>query len=199
MPQNINEARLQGEIFLEPDEKLICVAGSPQLETYLEKGTRKTCFAVLSDRAIYCMGKCTVSRDRRNYQTQPTDFRIDLEEFQNLKHLRLRNKFLLSLTFFFLLLGPVLLLLDKLTHFGDGIALNPVLDAVICMLFAGVFYLLYMIHQKSFLELLHTNGSIGLNQHVLPDKDARLLIRYLRGFLHSRDNPQICNDPEELP
>ena len=191
MPQIINEARLQGEIFLEPDEKLICVAGSPQLETYLEKGIRKMCFAVLSDRAIYCMGKCTVSRDHRSYQTQPTDFRIDLEEFQDLKYLRLRNKFLLSLSFFFLMLGPVLLLLDKLTHFGDGIAFNPTLDAVISILFAGVFYLLYVIHQKNLLELLHTNGSIGLDQHVLPDKEARLLIRYLRGFLRGRDNSEV--------
>jgi hypothetical protein len=190
MPQAINEERVRGEIFLEPDEKLLCVVGSQQLENYLEKGTRKKCFAVLSDRAVYCKGKCTGSRDRRFYQTKQTDFRLDLEEFKDLKYLPKRNQVLLSLAFFFLLLGPVLLLLDKLTNFGAGIAFNPTLDAVISLLAAGVFFLLYSIHQKTLLELLHTNGSIGLDQSCLPQKEERLLLRYLRSFLNSRDNPQ---------
>lgn len=194
MPQAINESKVQGEIFLDQDEQLICVAGSPQLERYLEKGTRKKSFAVLSDRAIYCMGKCAVSRDRRSYQVRQTDFRIDLEELQDLKSLKKSNKPLLSLTFFFLLLAPMLLLLDKLTNFGAGIAFNPILDSIISLLFAGVFYLLYLIHQRRFLELLHTNGSIGIEQRFLPSEEERLLIRYLRAFLRSRD----CEDSERF-
>lgn len=190
MPQLINEERLRGEIFLEPDERLLCVAGSKQLEAFLEKGTRRKCFAVLSDRAVYCKGKCTVSRDRSYYQTGQTDFRLDLEEFKDLKYLKKRNKLLLTLTFFFLLLGPVLLLLDKITNYGEGIAFDPLLDAVISLLLAGVFYLLYIIHQRTLLELLHTNGSIGLDQRYLPPKEERLLIRYLRAFLKSRKNPE---------
>ncbi len=193
MPQPINEERVRGEIFLEPDEKLLCVVGSQQLENYLDKGTQKKCFAVLSDRAVYCKGKCTVSRDRHSYQTKQTDFRLDLEEFKDLKYLPKRNQVLLSLAFFFLLLGPTLLLLDKITDFGTNIALTPTLDAVVSILFAGVFFLLYSIHQKTLLELLHTNGSIGLDQSCLPPREERLLIRYLRAFLNSRDNPE----PEE--
>ena len=193
MPQPINEERLRGEIFLEPDENLLCVVGSQQLENYLEKGKQNKCFAVLSDRAVYCKGKCTVSRDRRSYQTRQTDFRLDLEEFKDLKYLPKRNQILLSLAFFFLILGPTLLLLDKVTDFAADSAFTPTLDAVVSILFAGVFFLLYSIHQKTLLELLHTNGSIGLDQHCLPQKEERLLIRYLRAFLNSRNNPE----PEE--
>lgn len=202
MPQAINEERVRGEIFLEPDEKLLCVVGSRQLENYLEKGTRKKCFAVLSDRAVYCKGKCTVSRDRHFYQTKQTDFRLDLEEFKDLKYLPQRNQILLSLTFFFLILAPALLLLDKLSGFGERVAFNPTLDAVICLLFAGVFYLLYSIHQKTLLELLHTNGSVGFDQSCLPQKEERLLIRYLRAFLKDRDDPQAVEaaaEEEEEP
>ena len=189
MPQSILEERVQGEIFLDADEKLLCVAGSQQLDSFLEKGKLKKCFAVLSDRAVYCKGKCTVSRDRRFYQTRQTDFRLDLEEFKDIKILPQRNQIFLSLAFFFLILGPTLLLLDKVTDFGKGIAFQPTLDAVISILAAGVFFLLYSIHQKTLLELLHTNGSIGLDQSCLPGKEERLLLRYLRAFLTSRDNP----------
>lgn len=210
MPQFINEEQVQGEIFLEPDEKMLCAVGSRQLRSFLEKGIRKKCFAVLSDRAVYCKGKCTVSRDRHDYQTRQIDFRLDLEEFKDIKYLTQRNQFLLSLAFFFLLLGPALLLMDSLTHFAAGSAWNPTLDAVICILFAGVFFLLYSIHQKTFLELLHTNGSIGLDQHDLPRKEERLLIRYLQAFLRSQnqaeeelemedlENPEDLGDLEEL-
>ena len=198
MPQSIYEPRIRDEFFLEPDEKLLCVAGSRQLDRYLEKGTRRKCFAMLSDRAVYCEGKCIVNRDRHYYQTKQTDFRLDLEEFKDLKYLPQKNQFLLSLTFFFLLLGPTLLLLDKLTNFGADVSLSPSLDAVICVLFSGVFFSLYNIHQKTFLELLHTNGSIGLDQHCLTEKEERLLIRYLRAFLKNRDNPQPPEDTEEI-
>ena len=195
MPQAFDEARVRGEIFLEPNEKLLCVAGSQQLETYLEKGKVKKCFAVLSDRAVYCKGKCCVSRNRRNYLTKQTDFRLDLEEFQSIKYLSRRNQVLLSLAFFFLLLGPALLVLDKLSGFGEKVAFNPTLDAVLCLLLSGVFFLLYSIHQKTLLELLHTNGSICLDLNALPQKEERLLIRYLRAYLNALEHPE---DPAEL-
>lgn len=188
MAQPINEEQVQGEIFLDRNEQLLCTAGSDQLARFLEKGKLGKCFAVLSDRAIYCKGTCRVSRDRRRYTTKKTDFRIDLEEFHGLKYLRQKQPVLLSLAFFFLLLGPVLLLLDKLVNFSDGIVLNPTLDAAICILLAGVFFLLYNIHQKTMLELLHTNGAICLDERALPEKEERLLIRYLRAYLNSRDS-----------
>jgi hypothetical protein len=190
MAQPIQEERVQGEIFLEPNEKLLCAAGSKQLQRYLNNGKLGRCFAVLSDRAIYCKGKCSVSRDRRHYTTKKTDYRIDLEEFQGVKYLRQKNPVLLSLTFFFLLLGPTLVLLDKLIGFGENTILNPTLDAAICILLSGVFFLLYSIHTKTQLELMHTNGALCLDVRALPEKEERLLIRYLRAFLNSRENPE---------
>ena len=190
MAQSNREEQVRGEIFLDQDEKLLCTAGAPQLERYLEKGKVSKSFAVLSDRAIYCKGKCCVSRDRRSYTTRQTDFRIDLEEFQGLKYLQHRNQLLLTLAFFFLLLGPALLILDRVIRFGDGIVLNPTLDAVICLLLSGVFFLLYNIHKKTLLELVHTNGSIGLPLRDLPEKEEHLFLRYLRAFLLSRENPK---------
>lgn len=202
MSQSILEEKVRDDIFLEPDEKLLCVVGREQLKNYLMNEKHKKCFAVLSDRAVYCKGKCTVSRDRRFYQTVKTNFRLDLEEFKDIKYLPQNNQVLLSLTFFFLILGPVLLLLDKLTHYGTKSFFTPRLDAIICILLAGVFYLLYSIHRKTLLELLHTNGSISLNQSYLPQKEARTLIRYLRAFLNDRDNPKFPQEDlvlEELP
>ena len=190
MAQPINEEQIRGEIFLNQDEQYLCAAGTPQLERYLGKGKLGRCFAVLSDRAIYCKGRCSVSRDRRHYNTKKTDFRIDLEEFQAIKYLRRKKPVLLSLAFFFLLLGPVLVLLDSLVNFSEGTVLNPVLDAAICLLLAGIFFLLYNIHQKNLLELVHTNGAICLDVKVLPEKEERLLIRYLRAYLNSRENPE---------
>lgn len=190
MAKPINEEQIQGEIFLNQDEQYLCAAGTPQLERFLEKGKLGSCFAVLSDRAIYCKGKCRVSRDRRHYTTQKTDFRIDLEEFQGVKYLRRKQPVLLSLAFFFLLLGPVLVLMDKLVNFSEGTVLNPILDAAICILLAGVFFLLYYIHQKNLLELVHTNGALCLDANALPEKEERLLIRYLRAYVHSRENPE---------
>lgn len=191
MAQPIREEQVRGEIFLDQNEQLLCTAGSQQLARYLEKGKTGKCFAVLSDRAVYCKGKCRVSRDRRRFTTKQTDFRIDLEEFQGLKYLQHTNPVLLSFAFFFLLLGPTLLLLDKLVSFSEGLPLNTTLDAVLCILLSGVFFLLYSIHKKTLLELVHTNGSIGLEERVLPEKEERLLIRYLRAYLTSRENPGV--------
>lgn len=187
MAQSNREERLRGEIFLEDTEKLLCVAGSAQLERYLEKGKRGKCFAVLSDRAIYCKGKCCVSKDRRKYVTKQTDFRIDLEEFQGLKYLQKKNQVLLILGFISLLLGPLFLLLDNLLGFGEKIVLNPTLDAVLLVLLAGVFFLLFSIRKKTLLELLHTNGSIGLDLQALPEKEEKLLIRYLQAYLNAHE------------
>lgn len=187
MGQSNLEEQVQSEIFFDQDEKLLCTAGTPQLERFLKTGKARKSFAVLSDQAVYCKGKCSVSRDRRSYTTQQTDFRIDLEEFQGLRYLQRKNQIFLTFGFFFLLLGPALLVLDKIIHFGEEIALNPTLDAVICLLLSGVFFLFYSIHTKTMLELIHTNGSIGLALYDLSEKEEHLFIRYLRAFLRSRD------------
>lgn len=190
MAKPIQEETLRNELFLEPDEKYLCTAGTPQLASYLKNGRLGKCFAVLSDRAVYCKGKCAVSRDRHNYQMKKADFRLDLEEFQGMKYLPKKNQVLLTLAFFFLLLGPVLVLLDKLTNFSEGLVINPVLDGAICLLLAGVFFLLYSIHKKTLLELVHTNGSIALNLRAMPEKETRLLLRYLKAYLNSLDAGQ---------
>ena len=186
MAQSIHEDKIRGEIFLTEQEQYLCTAGNQQMERYLATGKVKKCFAVLSDRAIYCKGRCKTSRDRRNFSKEKADLRIDLEEFQDLRLLKQRNPVLLTLAFFFLIQGPTLMLLNKLVGFGDNTVLNPTLDAAICILLSGVFFLLYSIHTRSLLELRHTNGSIRLNQKDLPEKEERLFIRYLRAYLRSR-------------
>ena len=185
MAQSHREEQLQKELFQENTEKLLCVAGTPQFDRYMEKGKRGKCFAVLSDRAIYCKGKCSFSKDRRSYQTKQTDFRIDLEEFRGLKYLQKKNQLLLILGFIFLLLGPLVLLLDNLTGFGVKSVLSPTLDAVLLVLLACVFFMLFIIHKNTLLELAHTNGSIGLDLHVIPEKEEKLLIRYLQAYLNA--------------
>lgn len=185
MAQQNESERICGEVFFDPSETLLCVAGKKQLDAFLDQGKIGKGFAVLSDRAIYCKGDYRVSRDRRHYALKRTDFRIDLEEFQGMKYLQQRKTVFLVLACCFLLLGPVLLILDKLTDFGAQTVLNPTLDAVICILLSGIFFLLYNIRTQTFLELIHTNGSMGLDLRNVPEKEEKLLIRYLRAFLNS--------------
>ena len=161
MAQSIHEDKIRGEIFLTEQEQYLCTAGNQQMERYLATGKVKKCFAVLSDRAIYCKGPCYVSRDRRRFQKKDTDFRLDLQEFKDMKYLERKSPVLLTLAFIFLLLGPLVLLLDLLTGFGDGIVLNPTLDAVILLLLSAICFMLYLIHQKDLLEraILWQRGS----------------------------------------
>ena len=187
MAQPISQEKIRGAIFDDPSEQYLCVAGSKQMEKFVRSGKPKKGFAVLSDRAIYCKGTCQVSRDRRKFRKDTRGRRIGLDDFEGMKYLQQKNPVLLTLAFFFLLLGPALLLLDKVLSFGERIALNPTLDGVICILLAGVFFLLYLIHKKNLLELLHTNGSLGIDTQFLPPKEEKLLIRYLRAYLNSRE------------
>lgn len=186
MAQAIAE-EIRSEIFQDPKEQHLCTAGSRQLDRYLESGRSKRGFAVLSDQALYCKGNWYVSRDRRRYRKQKTNFRLELSEFQGMKTQQRRIPLLLVLALMFLLLGPAVLLLDQVTGFGEHTVLNPALDAVISLLLAGIFFLLYSIHRRSLLVLLHTNGALGLDENHVPEKEEKLLVRYLRAYLNAQE------------
>lgn len=187
MAQAIEE-EIRSGIFQDPMEQYLCAAGSRQMDRFLSRGKSKRGFAVLSDRALYCKGSWFVSRDRRRYRKQKTNFRLELSEFQGMKTQQRRKPLLLVLALVFLLLGPAVLLLDQVTGFGENTVLNPVLDAVICLLLAGIFFLLYSIHRRSLLVLLHTNGALGLDEKHVPEKEEKQLVRYLRAYLSSVEN-----------
>ena len=182
---NTNEARrIKEEIFDAPKEKLLCVAGKRQLNRYLRSGKLKEGFVVLSDHAIYCKGELGISRDRRHFEKKKTELRINLEEFQTVKYLNQKKNLLLFLGFFLVILGPTLLLLNQRTSLASQSALNLTLDGILCELAAVVCFLLYNIHGTKMLELIHTNGSVGLDLRTIPEKEERLLIRFLRAFLN---------------
>ena len=186
---NTNEARrIKEEIFDAPKEKLLCVAGNRQLNRYLRSGKLKEGFVVLSDHAIYCKGELGISRDRRHFEKQKTELRINLEEFQTVKYLNQKKNLLLFLGFFLVILGPTLLLLNQRTSLASQSALNLTLDGILCELAAVVCFLLYNIHGTKMLELIHTNGSVGLDLRTIPEKEERLLIRFLRAFLNNVDS-----------
>lgn len=187
MAQAIAE-EIRSEIFQDPMEQHLCTAGSRQLDRYLQGRKSKRGFALLSDQALYCKGSWYVSRDRRHYRKQKTNFRLELSEFQGMKTLQRRIPLLLVLALVFLLMGPAVLLLDQVTGFGEHTVLNPVLDGVICLLLAGIFFLLYSIHKKSLLVLLHTNGALGLDENSVPEKEEKLLLRYLRACLNAQES-----------
>ena len=89
--------------------------------------------------------------------------------------------------FFLVILGPTLLLLNQRTSLASQSALNLTLDGILCELAAVVCFLLYNIHGTKMLELIHTNGSVGLDLRTIPEKEERLLIRFLRAFLNNVD------------
>lgn len=194
---NQHEARrIKEEIFDVPKEELLCVAGKRQLTRFLKNGKLKEGFVVLSDHAIYCKGDLNISRDHRHFERQKTEIRVQLEEFQTVKYLHQKGSFLLFLGFFFVILGPALLLLEQWTSISKYITLNLTLDAVLCELTAGLCFMLYSIHGIKMLELIHTNGSIGIDLRFIPEKEERLLIRYLRACLNNLENASKTNSLE---
>ena len=171
------ESQVRQQIFADPEqERFVCAVGQSALKQYLNSGKLASGFAVLSDFSVYCKGKCLI----RKRGDSP-------HNIAGVKYVRRNPSWLLSLCYFFLILAPVVLILELLTHFSASTSLTPIIDVVICLLLSGCFGLIYLLHRKTYLQISYSRGSISLDATGFPEAEEQLFVRNLRALLSAWD------------
>lgn len=188
--------QIRNDIFEEPRvERYVCAAGTKQITKYLGNHKLGKCFAVLSDYALYCKGRCLVSRRDGKTKKRTVDYRLDLPVIESVKLVSRKPFWCLGLCFFFLILAPLLLIVDRLTGYGDATALTPKLDAVICLALSLIFLLTYYIRKKRLLRIKFQGGALAIDSAELPRREEHHLIRQLR-LLLEQQNPTASTVPQ---
>ena len=165
-------------IFEDPQyETFECAAGSRQLEKFLQTGTLKKGFAVLSNLSLYCKGKCYIRRGKGPRQKQIVDYRVDISDISRVTSVKTKKIWLFILALLFGLLAPVLVLLNHFTGFGEGTVFNPLLDAGICALLAVLFALEYSLQKTKLLQFAYSGGTIALDTKDFSAKEEELLVK----------------------
>lgn len=182
------ESHVRQQIFADPEqENFVCAVGQSALKQYLNSGRLGRGFAVLSDFSVYCKGRCLIQKRGSSAHNRLVEYRIDVPDIAGVKFVRRNPSWLLSLCYFFLILAPVVLILELLTHYSASTSLTPILDVVICLLLSGCFGLIYLLHRKTFLQISYSRGSISLDATALPETEVRLFARNLRALLSAWD------------
>lgn len=182
------ESQVREQVFADPtQENYVCTAGQASLKQYLHSGKLDKGFAVLSDFSVYCKGKCLVQKKGESPRKRLVEYRIDVPDIAGVKYVRRNPSWLLSLCYFFLILAPVVLILELLTHFSESTSLTPIIDVVVCLLLSACFGLIYLLHRKNYLQITYSRGAISLNANDLPDTEERLFVKNLRALLSAWD------------
>ena len=182
------ESQVRQQIFADPEqERFVCAVGQSALKQYLNSGKLASGFAVLSDFSVYCKGKCLIRKRGDSPHSRLVEYRIDVPDIAGVKYVRRNPSWLLSLCYFFLILAPVVLILELLTHFSASTSLTPIIDVVICLLLSGCFGLIYLLHRKTFLQISYSRGSISLDATGFPEAEEQLFVRNLRALLSAWD------------
>lgn len=188
MSQFSLEDQVRQQMFADPEQELVeSVVGKPQLVKYMKNGKLSHAFAVLSNLSVYCKGRCRVRKRGAAPITRTVEYRIDISEISDIRHVRRNPTWILSFCFFFLILAPAVMLLELLGDIGKDIHLSPILGMLVCLLLAGIFALIYFVRKKVFLQISYSNGSIGLDSAYLPDTEERAFIAKLKQQLAEWD------------
>ena len=182
------EAAVRQKIFADPkQENYLCAAGSPHLIKYLSSGKLSQGFAVLSDFSVYCKGSCLVRKKNTPQKKRLVEYRMDISEISDVRCVHTSQNWLLAVCYFFLILAPVLMVLELAVGLGKRWSLSPLLGGLVCLLIAGVFALIYFLRKKTFLRISYTNGSVSLDAGQIPEKETHDFIRQLRQLLADWD------------
>lgn len=188
--------QIRNDIFEEPRvERYVCAAGTKQIKKYLGNHRLGKCFAVLSDYALYCKGRCLVSRRDGKTKKRTVDYRLDLPVIESVKLVSRKPFWCISLCFFFLILAPLLLIVDRLTGYGEATVLTPKLDAVICLALSLIFLLVFYIRKKRLLRVKFQGGALAIDSADLPQREEQQLIRQLRQLMEQQ-NPTPSTVPQ---
>ena len=191
MAQPIIEKRVREQIFADPQqENYICTAGTKYMNRFLESGRLGKAFAVLSDCSVYCKGKFLVQKKGAPAAKRLAEYRVDIPEISSVKHVRTHHSWLLVLSILFLILAPLMPVVEPLINKmirPKKLPLTPWIDAVVCLLIAGVFCLLFFLHRKTLLQISYSRGKISLDAGKLPPAEERTFVKKLRTLLAAWD------------
>lgn len=188
MSQFSLEDQVRQQMFADPDQEVLeSVVGKPQLVKYMKGGKLSHAFAVLSNLSVYCKGRCRIRKRGASPATRLVEYRIDISEISDVRHVRRNPTWILSFCFFFLILAPAVMLLELLGDVGKSLNLSPILGMLVCLLLAGIFALIYFLRKKVFLQISYTNGSISLDSAYLPDTEERAFVAQLKQQLAEWD------------
>lgn len=179
MTQAMTNEAVKTRLLRDPEkETLLCTTGSSRLQRYLDKGKLSKGFAVLSDQTLYFFGKHYRGAGRQLRRQKGAAY-LPLSEITRAGYLHKRSTVLLILCFFFLLLAPVMLLLELTTKLQEHTVLTPLLDAVLCLLFAGVSFLFYGCSKKKLLVVHKQHEEYAMDTLYFTEKEERELLRQL--------------------
>ena len=182
------ESRIRQQIFADPDQEILeSAVGKPQLMKYLQEGKLSNPFAVLSNYSVYCKGRCLVRKKGVAPQKRLVEYRIDISEISDIRHVRRNPSWLLTFCYFFLILAPALMLLELLAGFGSSLHLSPILGMLVCLMLAGIFALIYFLRKKVYLQISYTNGSVSLDSAFLPEAEEHAFVAQLKQQLAAWD------------
>lgn len=182
------ERQIREKIFADPQrENYICAAGVRSLQDYLSANKLRKGFAVLSDYSVYCKGEYRVRKKDSTERKRLIEYRIDIPDIADVRYTRRNPIWLLSISLFFLILAPVLLILMKATNAAATRNLTPLLDAGLSLLLSGVFALFYFLHRKKMIRISYSRGYILLNcSHIQPQEETAFVTN-LRNLLRTWD------------
>ncbi len=168
------------KIFDDPEtEQLLAAAGERQIAAYSGKKKVKKSFAVASDEKLYLFGKVyRISRGSIRREKQKGV--MPLASVARISVLHRRPTWLLGLCFFFLILSPVMVLLDIVAEIGTYTVLTPLLDAVVCLIFAAVCWLLYSAFRQRLLTFNGEDCTLAVDSRFLPAQEEGRFVRSLR-------------------
>ncbi len=174
------------KIFDDPEtEQFLAAAGERQLAAYSGTKKVKKSFAVASDEKLYLLGKVyRISRGRIRREKQKGV--MSLASLARISVLHRRPTWLLGLCFFFLILSPVMVLLDIVAEIGTYTVLTPLLDAVVCLIFAAICWLLYSAFRQRLLTFNGSEGTLAVDSRFLPVREEGVFVRSLRSAAENR-------------
>ena len=173
-------------VFLHPEqEQLLAAAGERHLQSFAGGKRVKKGFAVLSNANLYLFGK--------NYQLQARSLRksresriLELYSVRRVSILHRRPSWLLGLCYFFLLLAPVMALLELVADVAQHTHLSPLLDAILCLIFAAVCWLLYSAGKQRLLAFHSDKGVFAVDTRYVPEREETNLVHKLRAVIGLR-------------
>ena len=188
MPQQNYQNLVRKRIFADPaSEEYECTAGTAQLLRFLQNRKLNKCFAVLSSLSLYCKGNCYIQKASAPMKKRMVEYRVDLSDIQEVRHIRKNPTWLLSVCLFFLILAPVLLILELVLKVGQRTSFNPILDVTVCVLLAGIFFVVYLLHRKTLLQFKYSNGCIALDTEYLPVAEEKKLLGRMRALIEAQE------------
>ena len=183
MDQRMQEY-IAARILADPRERICALLGADGLPQLAQKKKPAQGCGVLSDRAVYLNGPGYLERKGRFHRAE-LDHEIPLSSVTGVRRVRKNAVLLLTLSLFFLILAPTLLLLNAALDYGAKTVLSPKLDCAVCVLLAGALLIWHSIRSRRLFEIRYAAGGLALDVRSLSREEEQHFTRELHSLLQS--------------